>query len=169
MNYLSFDVGIKNLAYCLVCFDDLNIGAIEDWAILNVDETKQKKQIFYCQDHMKKTGLNCQKKATKYNIETLKPYCTVHAKKYQLDLIKDINKIKCHHLLKNDKVCDKNVTYLDSSGLRGFCSVHYQTWQKQLQRPRPPGLCKGAKSRQCDLVGRPSMIFLQISLYGPFG
>jgi len=33
-DYLSFDVGIKNLAYCVLCKDK----KIKDWGIINLNE-----------------------------------------------------------------------------------------------------------------------------------
>ena len=51
MKILSFDVGIKNLSFCL-----LNDGIIEDWGILNIctDDV--------C-DHCSKDGKQCDKSA----------------------------------------------------------------------------------------------------------
>ena len=53
MKYLSFDIGIKNLSFCLI--DDTNL-TIEDWGIINIspDELcehcmKENKQCDKCQ------------------------------------------------------------------------------------------------------------------------
>ena len=69
MKILSFDVGIKNLAYCLLDTEDLTI---DDWNIINisVDPT--------C-DHVNK-GKFCDKTATKMTKDTGFKLCTSHCK-----------------------------------------------------------------------------------------
>ena len=73
MKYLSFDVGIKNLAYCSLTNDK----KILDWGIINLDKNPQ------CQCGLQK---ECQKSATFMvtcdNGET-KYSCTTHTKKYK--------------------------------------------------------------------------------------
>ena len=72
MKYLSFDVGIKNLAYCSLTDDK----KILDWGIINLDKNPQ------CQCGLQKP---CCKSATfivtDENGET-KYSCTTHTKKY---------------------------------------------------------------------------------------
>ena len=50
MKILSFDVGIKNLSFCL-----LNEGTIEDWGILNICTDD------ICEHFNAKTGQRCDK------------------------------------------------------------------------------------------------------------
>jgi len=68
MDILSFDIGIKNLAYCRICKDTKNI---KQWGILNVscDEL--------C-NHISSKGISCDKSAT-YTIEG-NYYCPSHCK-----------------------------------------------------------------------------------------
>lgn len=54
MKVLSFDVGIKNLAYCLIDSDD---KTIDDWGILNVSIDP------HCSHCNSKTGKQCDKSA----------------------------------------------------------------------------------------------------------
>ena len=54
MKVLSFDVGIKNLAYCLIDSDD---KTIEDWGILNISVDP------LCDHCNAKTGKHCDKSA----------------------------------------------------------------------------------------------------------
>jgi len=54
MKVLSFDVGIKNLAYCLI--DDKDF-TIEDWGVLNISIEP------VCDHSNKKTGVRCDKTA----------------------------------------------------------------------------------------------------------
>ena len=72
MKYLSFDVGIKNLAYCSLNQDK----KILDWGIINLNKNP------LCQCGLKK---ECLKSAT-YKItdnEEVKYSCTTHSKKYK--------------------------------------------------------------------------------------
>lgn len=72
---LSFDVGIKNLAYCLIDYDT---KSIEDWGILNISVDP------VC-DHESK-GKRCDKSASKCDKDGNK-LCTSHSK---LKMYKDI-------------------------------------------------------------------------------
>ena len=40
MNYISFDIGIKNMAYCIFSIQD-NQFLIRDWNVINLIETEQ--------------------------------------------------------------------------------------------------------------------------------
>lgn len=79
---LSFDVGIKNLAYCLLCSDN---KSILDWGILNIS-------IDPVCDHK-----SCDKSASKCDKDGFK-LCTVHSKlkMYSDKKLKNIKKIDNH-------------------------------------------------------------------------
>ena len=71
MNYLSFDVGIKNLAYCVITPEK----EIIDWSIINLNENP------ICDVTLNK---KCEKQAT-YLVknDVLVNYCcTTHSKKF---------------------------------------------------------------------------------------
>lgn len=68
MSLLSFDIGIKNLAYCVLCE---KTQKIQDWGIINISCENQ------CQ-HKTNKGDRCEKSATKTN-GTLE-LCTGHSK-----------------------------------------------------------------------------------------
>ena len=87
MNILSIDVGMKNLAYCILKVDN-NEYKIIDWDVINLCNDKK----YICQFPTKKNGI-CEKKArfTKYN----QHYCKIHAKKSDYKLPSpDLNKKK---------------------------------------------------------------------------
>ena len=69
--YLSFDVGIKNLAYCKL---DEN-KSIKDWGIINLNENPE------CDVHLKK---KCEKQSSYivYGDEKVKYCCSNHSKKF---------------------------------------------------------------------------------------
>ena len=79
MKLLSFDIGIKNLAYCVICKETQKI---EDWGIINMS----------CDDlcsHINTKGIICDKSATyKTNNDIL--LCTGHSKlkQYSNDKLK---------------------------------------------------------------------------------
>ena len=91
MKVLSFDIGIKNLSYCL-----LNDDIIIDWGILNISVDE------LCDHSNLKTGNKCDKSA-KYICSDIK-LCAGHKK---LKLYSD-KKLKCipknvNHMLDQGK------------------------------------------------------------------
>ena len=102
MKILSFDVGIKNLAFCLLNDDDY---IIEDWGILNISVEPT------CQHCNQKTGVQCDKTAKFINENELR-LCSSHKslKAYQNCKTKKIPKIKNPTL----EIGKKMVELLDS-------------------------------------------------------
>ena len=86
MKVLSFDVGIKNLAFCLLNDKDYTI---EDWGILNISVEP------VCQHCNQKTGTQCDKTAKFITSDNL-CLCSSHKllKSYKELKIKKIPKIK---------------------------------------------------------------------------
>ena len=77
MNILSFDVGIKNLAYCLVNVTDTDAKKfnIIDWGVINLMATANKT------DDASHKCMTCTKKATLQTMSADRYYCAIHAKK----------------------------------------------------------------------------------------
>ena len=73
MKILSIDVGIKNLAYCLVNFENNEIS-IDEWDIINICREKN----MICGEKQKKNKTICGKKAKFHKDE--KYYCSIHSK-----------------------------------------------------------------------------------------
>lgn len=73
MKILSFDVGIKNLAYCYLEYKESNIDIIE-WDVINICREKH----WVCK-HVKKNKKICDKQAKYFKNNIY--YCKVHAKK----------------------------------------------------------------------------------------
>lgn len=75
MNILSFDVGIKNLAYCLVNVTDATAKKfnILDWGVINLMSSGNQPDANVC-------GV-CKKKATLQTMSGDRHYCAIHAKK----------------------------------------------------------------------------------------
>ena len=98
MKILSFDVGIKNLSFCL-----LNEGVIEDWGILNI-----------CTDpiceHVSKTGKRCDKSvafSSEGSFGTL-CVCTAHKKLKCYSSHKFTKQKKCNNPMLSQGVCIVN-------------------------------------------------------------
>ena len=132
MKILSFDVGIKNLAYCLLNSEN---NSIEDWGILNIsiDPT--------C-DHQIKNKL-CNKTAKKIIKDTEFKLCTTHCKikKYKDKKFKNIPKInnpifllgkkiintldEKHNFLDIDIVCIENQPALKNPTMKSIQMILY--------------------------------------------
>ncbi len=97
-DYLSFDVGIKNLAYCVLCKDK----KIKDWGIINLNENP------CCDVKLKK---KCDKQST-YEVKgdpNVKYCCTAHSKKFPKKKKLNTN----HDLLKISQLCVTKLRELD--------------------------------------------------------
>ena len=98
--YLSFDVGIKNLAYCKLTENKV----IESWGIINLNENPQ------CDVHLKK---RCEKQCT-YEIkgdEKVKYCCTAHSKRFPKKKKLNVN----HDLMKISQLCVDKLREIDIS------------------------------------------------------
>ena len=103
MKILSIDVGIKNLAYCLVNFENNEIS-IDEWDVINI--CREKNTI--CGEKLKTKNTVCGKKAKFYKNE--KYYCSVHSKNSEfLTPTNDIRLLKKKLLKKNAKISIKKL------------------------------------------------------------
>ena len=98
MRILSFDVGIKNMAYCLLEIDSSNISII-DWSIINLmDETTS-----HICTISQKNGKTCKSKA-KFMLNNIY-YCEKHSKTSKLLInsskfsTSQLNKLKKNEIL----------------------------------------------------------------------
>ena len=93
---LSFDVGIKNLSYCKIEYNEN--CTIKQWGIINIFEEDESE--LTCQAFKNKGGL-CQKKCNKYILEDSKKigYCGTHLKSLEKDKkIYEISKININKM-----------------------------------------------------------------------
>ena len=98
MKYLSFDIGIKNLSYCLL--DDKE-QTIEDWGIINISCDP------VCEHKMKHR--DCDNSAKKIIVENKKMLCSSHIKikEYKDKKMKNVPKSKNQLLLIGKNIVDK--------------------------------------------------------------
>tara|TARA_B100000123_G_C25735136_1_gene431176 strand:+ start:908 stop:1786 length:879 start_codon:yes stop_codon:yes gene_type:complete len=129
MLILSWDIGIKNLAYCFLEYKDNEINII-NWEIINLlgDENTITNKKIICQSKIK-NGTQCLKSASFYNYKTLIPYCKIHSKNQETNSLLDINNVGCSHILKNKNLkCAKKALWFTEGELQGYCSTHYKKY-----------------------------------------
>lgn len=100
--YLSFDVGIKNLAYCKLTENKV----IEDWGIINLNECPQ------CDVHLKK---RCDKQST-YVVkgdDKVRYCCTTHSKRFPKKKKMNVNR----DLMKISQLCVSKLRDIDLSDI----------------------------------------------------
>jgi hypothetical protein len=134
MKVLSFDVGIKNLAYCIIEWDDLNNLIIHNWNTINfIENINIDEKCIYN---------NCNSKAKSFiNINNNKYcFCSKHINKKD-DIIDDydeknwiesINLIcsKCNDC--DDIIISKKKYYLNNKLNIVYCNKHYRSYIKKL-------------------------------------
>jgi hypothetical protein len=103
MNLISFDIGIKNMAYCIFCIDASNNLSISDWNVLNLMDIEQPEPKCSCKNipkSKKAAATNCNSNA-KYQ-KNGQYFCEKHAKSSSFLLMKPINlkKMKVDELIK---------------------------------------------------------------------
>ena len=124
---LSFDVGIINLAYCILAINKTdNTFKILKWDIINLADNRNK-CIF-----IKKTNAQCETVATrmlKYNKDNIEYYCTSHISKAKIET-KDINVIWELVDSKNINKCImcSQKGYYTTNLIDGqYCKTHHKT------------------------------------------
>lgn len=84
MKLISFDVGIKNMAYCIIECNDGNIN-VQDWNVLDLLDNEKKDKTCTFKMRKKKKGVEvssetCGKKAKHMNRFSGQTFCETHAK-----------------------------------------------------------------------------------------
>lgn len=125
----SFDVGIKNLAYCVIQKEN-NVCKIVSWG--KIDLTND--ILLKCNYVMKKKGV-CKNNSTYVGTTSTgdtQYYCGTHKhfyKPYPDDHIDKMftttTKAKCEYVCKNTQMCGKNTVYTDNNKM--YCTAHMKT------------------------------------------
>ena len=116
MKVLSWDVGIKNLSYCMININDN--WKIEKWDIINLIKDNNKCHL-------------CSRKP--YFSANNILYCKIHSKKYTftptniIDYFTSCNEQKCCYIGKNK--CEKNAKYKHNNNY--YCALHRKTIYNQ--------------------------------------
>ena len=150
MKFLAWDVGIKNLAYSILDFnEETNKKDIIDWGVINlmteVDE-KPKEVHLCCESNA--NGKKCtQKVVYLFQKDDSKGICKKHhtLNKYKFDKFLDLSvqTTCCFEITnkkeskdstdsKEQKICDKNAFYARKDDLtKTYCNQHLKTLQKK--------------------------------------
>ena len=118
---ISWDIGINNLAYCIM---DIESKKILKWNIIDILESIR--QIEYICEGILKSGSKCSNIASLYKIDNSnkKYYCGMHCKK---DGIKICATTLCSSFNKNGKSCKSNAYYFvdtDPNSTTYYCEKH---------------------------------------------
>jgi hypothetical protein len=109
--YLSWDIGIKNLSYCILDYNEDKTISIIDWGV--IDLLKYQDPSKYCNQLLKSNG-TCHKKASFY--KDVNYYCKTHSKNNEN--LKELSKkmICCQ--------CKKIASHQDISDNSFYCKTH---------------------------------------------
>ena len=113
MKYLSWDIGIKNLSYCMMD-KDFNVLF---WEVMDITGEVKVEHICTTKSKNKKV---CNKKANFFNLDDSKFYCNKHSKDFK-DCLVDLNKVKCSHKMDNGKICGKKISFQGDTSYIGYC------------------------------------------------
>lgn len=131
MKILSFDIGIKNLAYCILNLDSTNRFTIEEWDIINLDENRK-----ICQHTFK--NKQCSKSANYKHNDTY--ICSNHISKYTNEVLVENmtikETIKCEHVVPSGKKCKNAPT--SSILSQNYCQQHVEQNLKLKQKQNNP-------------------------------
>jgi hypothetical protein len=100
MKILSIDVGIKNLAYCIINYENEIVDIIE-WDIIDICREKH----WVCKN-IKKNKTVCNKQASYHKNDIY--YCKIHSKKQEY-LVPDKDMFKLYKQIKKEKVSLKKL------------------------------------------------------------
>jgi hypothetical protein len=122
MIILSWDVGIKNLAFCKIDFKSTSEWKIIDWNIINITEEEE----HIC--------CSCNKKGIYYLGSNNNYYCGVHCKKVIINIPDNFEDTEnnCNHLIK-DCYCDrKGYKKVNLEEEYHLCKTHFKQYEKKI-------------------------------------
>lgn len=147
MRILSFDVGIKNLAYCLINKNEVDFK-VEDWGIINLDDERKK-----CTFILKNKKPCCKNALYSYMKDENKEYfCKKHKSTYDVPTVKThdcSNNEKCSHKNKNDIVCNKKAKSIIEGTTIPLCSAHIKTEINSILKDMGP---KKMSNQNCNKI-----------------
>jgi hypothetical protein len=143
---LSWDVGIKNLAYCIINKTD-NEYTIEKWDSINIIEGEN-----YICEGFQKNNKKCTKKAT--YIKNDHYFCKMHKDGNKKDIsefneqFEICNEEKCTHKNKNNIMCNKKSKFMRDNDY--YCTIHKSQLLKNLVKGEDALLIKKVKCTSRD-------------------
>ena len=158
MKVISFDVGIKNLAVCIIEINNDNQYSILYWDILNL--TKEYKYPDCCYD-------NCKVKV-KYTSNN-KYYCGRHAKKENLNLLPDYLKETKIKKYKHGELCEILKTF--DIQIEGLKTKKYliEILNEYCNKKFVQNLAKQPKASEIDLIDIGREMKIKFNIFSTFG
>ncbi len=134
MKLISWDIGINNLAYCLMEVDENKNWEIKDWKV--IDLLEDLRENYSCQGLLK-NGKECRKKASVYEIydekNEKKYYCKTHQKQATEPLQNLGKNKKCAGINKNKKSCQMKAEFAENDIF--YCKKHQPPNAKKVINP----------------------------------
>lgn len=135
MKILSFDVGIRNLAYCVINKTSEDTFTIDDWGLINLDDDRKT-----CTFLMRNKKICTKVAHFILSSGTKSEYlCKAHKKSH---VIEEVNATKCESSLlcrfvksENTECGKKSVGIIDKSS---YCNTHIKTISKQILKEKTP-------------------------------
>lgn len=161
---LSFDVGIKNLAYCLMTKKD-NVITVKDWNIINLVEDRD----LCCYELRTKNRCGKIARFTTKNQTVDKTkviaLCKAHSTKYipTIDKLEENNKFKCNHL----KCKNVATVIISNNSAWSFCDKHKKDTSKILTQFKPRKLL-GQNCSQQPIQELATKLFTKLDSYKLF-
>ena len=125
--FLGWDVGIKNLSFCLIDFNEEEKQyKIIDWGIINLVKNHLLPNVQCC-GTVKSTGKKCQKSSV-YVLKnnSMVGYCKAHAKGKDMEILEEFTgKRKC-------EICGKDASRYDDELDQYLCLKHVPKERKDL-------------------------------------
>lgn len=153
---LSFDVGIVNLAYCILKKSNDNFEILK-WDIINIDDNK-----LIC-THMNKQNIACNKNA-KYQFNE-NHYCSAHYNSFMKDFSKKNDKLfidkktndKCC-IMKCKNTCDKTFNE------HNYCVKHFDKIKKEYISSNTPKKIKSQNSNYKSIGNLSNFLFSKLDV-----
>jgi hypothetical protein len=144
---LSWDVGIKNLAYCIIQINEDKTFKIIKWAIINLTDSDE---ITCCAPLKKPNNKICGKKAKFFcdKDNEIKYYCQTHKSQQEIDVsdfenkhVTNIIDEKCQSIApRTNKVCNKKANFKIDNDI--CCKTHKEKILKNKIKELSPRLIK---------------------------
>lgn len=159
---LSFDVGIVNLAFCIIKKNnDNNTFEILDWNIINIDNDKKT-----CEFLNKKNAI-CGKNAKFQCVKSY--YCATHAKKHNITLLEEKcdESILCNSKKETQKKpCGKSgcIKIIDSAYFKDkiYCEKHLTQEKKIYLKENGPVKLKSQNSNYQNIQKLSSILYQKL-------
>ena len=119
MKIISFDVGIKNLAFCILDVDDSKSFKIYDWGVIDLIN----KPVFLCGCKQKKKPHDVCGKSATYMDKNQKYYCKQHAK-------------SCEYVICPKDMTDTALKRCKLSELKSKAELHHISYEMPILKPK---------------------------------